>query len=443
MKPILFSFLLAFGVACGFSADAGKSADWPRLLGPNHDCTTPETGLLKKFPAEGLRVLWEAPLGSGFGGPAIGGGRLVMFHRVDENEVVECRNPGTGAVLWKLEYAAPYRPRYGGSPGPRTSPVIADGRVFTFGISGQLHCIDIESGKVLWRRDCASEYAMGPVFFGYGSTPLVLGKRLIAQLGGQVGGKPANTVAFDVATGKVLWSASHEWGPSYASPVPATLNGRECVIVFAGGQSRPATGGVLVIDAADGRVLGSAAHRASMAESVNASSPAVAVGGDGKAARLFVSEAYTAGGLCVEVGKDFSLRRAWHAENFGMYWMTPLVRDGCFIGFAGLGDRLAELACHDIDKGRELWRTDLGGVFGRGSLLATGDGVLCLGESGDLAWLELTRTGARVLDRCKLFDAPETWTLPALSHGLLYVQQNEPGRGGTKPRLVCYDLRAK
>ena len=126
-----------------------------------------------------------------------------------------------------------------------------------------------------------------------------------------------------------------------------------------------------------------------------------------------------------------------------MYWMTPLVREGCVFGFAGLSDRLAELVCHEIGSGRELWRSDLGGVFGRGSLLATGDGVLCLGELGELAWLELTPKGARVVERCTLFEAPETWTLPALSRGLLYVQQNEPGRGGTKPRLICYDLRAK
>jgi hypothetical protein len=176
---------------------------------------------------------------------------------------------------------------------------------------------------------------------------------------------------------------------------------------------------------------------------VNASSPVVASAKAGEPARLFVSEAYTAGGLCVEVDQDFKTTDAWRAEKFGMYWMTPLAADGCLYGFAGLHDRGTELVCHEVQSGRELWRNDLGGAFGRASLLATGDGVLCLGEFGELAWLELTPKGARVLERCSLFEAPETWTLPALSRGLLYVQQNEPGRGGTKPRLVCYDLRAK
>jgi outer membrane protein assembly factor BamB len=437
------SLILCIALPALVHAENPVTADWPRLLGPAHNCTTPESGLLRKFPEGGPKIVWEAPLGNGFGGPAIAGKRLVIFHRLGEKEVVECRDAGSGAPLWRFDYDAPYRPRYGGSSGPRTSPVIAEGHVFTFGISGRLHCLDLASGNVIWQHDCAREFAMGPVFFGYGSSPLVMGRRVIVQLGGKHGDKPANTAAFDTATGKLLWAAAHEWGPSYASPVPAVLHGRECVLVFAGGQSRPATGGLLILDAADGAVLSAVAHRAEIAESVNASSPVVVSAEPGRPARVLVSEAYSAGGLCVEVAKDFSTKAAWRAENFALYWMTPLVRDGCVYGFSGLSDRLSELVCHEAASGRELWRSNLEGVFGRGSLLATGDGVLCLGEFGELAWLELTPKGARVLERCTLFEAPETWTLPALSGGLLYVQQNEPGRGGTKPRLVCYDLRAR
>ena len=125
-----------------------------------------------------------------------------------------------------------------------------------------------------------------------------------------------------------------------------------------------------------------------------------------------------------------------------MYWMTPLVKDGRVYGFAGMNERLAELVCHESASGRELWRTDLGGDFARGSLLQTGNGTLCLGEFGDLAWLDLSPKGAKVLSRTKLFHAPETWTLPAVANGRLYVCQHEPGRGGSKPRLICYDFRA-
>jgi outer membrane protein assembly factor BamB len=388
-------------------------------------------------------VVWEAEKGNGFGGPAIVGDQLVIFHRLGEREVVERLNAATGARVWKFDYAAPYTPRYGGSEGPRTSPVIDSGRVFTFGISGLLHCLDLATGAVVWKRDLAREMSMGPAFFGYGSTPLVIDGRLIVQLGGRHDGKPVNTTAFDPANGKLLWTAQHEWGASYASPVPAKLHGRECVLVFAGGESRPPTGGLLVIDAATGAILSAAEHRADIAESVSASSPVVASAEPGKPAHVFVSEAYSAGGACFEIAPDFSIKPAWKADNFGLYWMTPLVRDGCLFGFAGMSERLAELVCHDVATGRELWRSDLGGGFGRASLLAVDGGVLCLGEFGDLAWLELSPKGAAVKSRAKLFNAPETWTLPAMSRGLLYVSQNERGAAGTKPRIICYDLRAE
>ena len=440
MKTLLRFVLIGLCVSAALAADR---ADWPHILGPAYHCTTTESGLLRTFPAKGLPVLWEMALGSGMGGPAISGGLIVVFHRLGERETVECRDAATGEARWKFDYDAPYQPRYGGGRGPRTSPVIADGRVIVFGISGRLHCLDLASGKMIWEHDCAREFSMRPAFFGYGSTPVVTGTRVIVQLGGEHDGKPVNSMAFDAATGKLLWAAAHEWGASYASSVPARLHGRDCVLVFAGGMSRPPTGGLLVVDAANGKVLAAVPHRADITESVNVSSPVVASAEAGKPARIFVSESYTAGGLCVEVASDFSTGTAWHASNFGMYWMTPLVRDGCIFGFAGQSEQLAELVCHDIASGRELWRDDLGRKFGRANLLATADGVLCFGEFGELAWLELTRKDVKVLSCTKLFDAPETWTPPALSHGLLYVQQNEPGRSGTKPRLICYDLRAK
>ncbi len=439
-QTIAFTTLCA---AMSCAAETPVSAEWPRILGPADNGTTPESGLLRKFPAEGLRAVWQMPLGSGMGGPAIFGGRIVVFHRLGEKETVECRDAATGKQRWIFHYDAEYRPLYGGGSGPRTSPVIADGRVFVFGVSGLMHCLDLATGKAIWQHDCAREFSMRPAFFGFGSTPLVMGNRVIVQLGGVVDGKPVNSVAFDVATGKLLWAAAHEWGASYASSIPAKLHGRECVLVFAGGMSRPATGGLLVMDAADGKILAAVPHRAEMAESVNASSPVVVSSEPGKAARIFVSETYTAGGLCVEVAKDFATSKAWLAPNFGMYWMTPLVRDGCLFGFTGQSEQLAELVCHDIASGRELWRDDLGRKFGRANLLATADGVLCLGEFGELAWLDISAKGGKVIERTKLFDAPETWTPPALSHGLLYIQQNEPGRDGTKPRLICYDLRVK
>ena len=408
------------------------ASDWPRFLGPAHNASSPETKLLKEWPKEGLPVVWELEKGKGWACPAISGERLVLFHRVGDHEVVDCLRAADGERLWHVEYDAPYRDRYGASDGPRTSPVIADGRVFTFGVTGLLHCLELATGKIVWQRDLARELQMELNFFGHGSTPLVLGNRLIINVGAK---DNLCVVALDTATGKQLWGARHEWGASYASPIPATLHGRECVLVFAGGESRPPTGGLLTIDANTGEVLNATPHRADIAESVNASSPVV-IGN-----RVFVTESYGSGGEMIEIAPDFSAKSAWKADKFGAYFMTPVVKDGVIYGFDGQSPRLAELVAHDVASGKELWRDDLGGKFGRGSLLAVDGAHLALGEFGELLRLDLSRDGVKVLQRAKLFHAPETWTLPALSRGLLYVCQNDRSADGKPARLICYDLR--
>ncbi len=409
-----------------------NTSDWPRFLGPAHNASSPETKLLKEWPAAGLRKVWEVEKGKGWACPAISEGRLVLFHRISDREVIDCLHAENGERLWRFDYAAPYQDRYGASDGPRTSPVTANGRVFTFGVTGQLHCLDLATGKLLWKRDLATELEMKLNFFGFGSTPLVQGKRLILNVGAK---DDLCVVALDTATGKQVWETRHEWGASYASPIPATLHGRECILVFAGGESRPPTGGLLTIDANTGKVLNTTPHRADIAESVNASSPVVA------GSRVFVTESYGSGGQMVEITSGFSAKPVWKAEKFGAYFMTPVVKDGVIFGFDGQSPRLAELVAYDVASGQELWRDDLGGKFGRGSLLAAEGAFLALGEFGELLKLDLSRGGAKVLQRAKLFHAPETWTLPALSRGLLYVCQNDRSADGIPSRLICYDLR--
>ena len=411
-----------------------KTDDWPRFLGPTNDAASSETHLLEAWPKGGPAKVWEFEKGTGWACPAISGDRLVLFHRRDGREVVDCLHRETGKPFWNFSYDAPYRDRYGASDGPRTSPVISGKLVFVVGVTAQLHCLDLETGKVIWQRDLQNDFALLPNFFGRGSTPLILGNQLVLNLGGK---GDVCVAALDLATGKTLWTSRHEWGASYASPIPATIHGRQCVLVFAGGESRPPTGGLLCLDAKNGEVLNATPHRADIAESVSASSPVV-VGN-----RVFVTESYGSGGEMIEIDPDFKAKSAWRSEHFGVYFMTPVVQDGCLFGFDGQQPRLAELVCYEAASGKELWRDDLGGKFGRGSLLRTASGAIGLGEFGDLALLELSPKGVRIKQQVKLFNAPETWTLPALSHGLLYVCQNERSSDGKAPRLICYDFRGE
>src|SRR5581483_4251778 len=142
-----------------------------------------ETHLAEAWPKSGPTLLWEFVKGEGWACPAIVGDRLVLFSRRGDQEVADCLERETGKSLWTFAYAAPYRDRYGTGDGPRNSAVIADSRVFVSGVTGLLHCLDLATGKVVWKRDLQKDFDLAPSFFGRGSTPLVLGNRLILNIG--------------------------------------------------------------------------------------------------------------------------------------------------------------------------------------------------------------------------------------------------------------------
>jgi outer membrane protein assembly factor BamB len=442
-------------------AAGAVTTDWPRFLGPQDAPVSAETRLRRDFPAGGPPLVWEAEKGSGYAGPAIVGDRLVLFHRLGDRETVECLHAVNGRRFWRHDYPVSYRDRYGYSDGPRASPVIADGRVFTFGVTSVLTCLDLETGAVVWRRDCAKEDGVPQYFFGSGATPLVHGGVLVCDLGG-AGGKDA--AGFEAATGAVKWFAKTGWTQSYSSPIPAVLHGAPRVLIFQGGEgdeSLDSQGGLVSVDPADGTVHGKFFWRARRYTSVNASAP-VLCGPN----RVLVTQSYidtgseTNGAAMVEAQPDGSFKPVWKNEALACHWMTPVFHDGHLYAFSGEKDRSAELVCHDAATGRSLWRTKLdheitlpeaqGGRpfsvgFMRGSLLRVDGRFLALGEWGTLAWLDLTPKGAEKGATAQLFTAPAgAWTLPALSRGLLYVCQNEDDqitRAGR--RLLCYDMRGE
>lgn len=431
--------------------------DWPSFLGPTHNLVSTETKLLAQFPKDGLKLVWEASRGSGYAAPAILDDRLVMFHRLGGEEIVECLHRETGERFWRFAYATAYEDRYGYNDGPRMAPVIAPdaGSVLAVGAEGKIHCLELTTGRVRWKRDLNTEFKLRQNFFGCGMSPLVEGDRVILDLGATGG---PTIIALDVKTGRMLWGAGREWGQSYAAPIPATLHGKRRVLVFAGGETgigEKPTGGLLCIDPADGKVDFTFPWRGRRRESVNGSAPLL-FDGD----KVLISECYGSGGAVVQVGADFSAKPLWTNETFGTHFMTAVQRDGYLYGVDGHGPLDASLVCVNAATGAEAWRmqpvwretiqTPTGdaremelGTY-RSWLMPVDGRVLMLGEFGHLLWVELSPKGFKQIDRTRLFLAQETWTPPVLSHGLLYICQNQPDRiTGSGPRLLCYDLRAE
>lgn len=409
--------------------------NWPRLLGPNHDCRASKEDAAGFWKEDGLKKAWEFPKGKGWAPPVVEGESVFLFHRQDREEVLECLNLNSGKSIWRFAYEAPYRDRYGSGDGARTSPVVTDGKVWIFGITGLLHCINAKNGGVLWKRDLGKDYEMRDNFFGHGSTPLVLNGKVILPVGGS---QERCAVALDANTGVEAWVAKHSWGAGYASAIPAKTGvgagAKDCVLLFTGGESRPPTGGLLCVDAADGSILGEFAHRARIAESVNAASPVLIDGN-----KVLTTEAYGSGSVLNEIVEGGRFQKIWSSVKLGAQFVTPLARDGLILGFDGQNIRLAELVCLDVVGGEEKWRDDLGGSFGRGNLVDLGEyGVLALGETGELVRFKPGLEKLQIIQRQKLFDAPETWSIPVLAGRHLLVMQNERAKDGATPRLICY-----
>ena len=422
--------------------------DWPHFLGPHYNATTKESALLEKWPKTGLKIVWEMKSGDGYACPVFASGRLVYFHRLDGKETVDCLDPETGRRFWRFDYPVDYEDRYGFSPGPRSSAVINEGRVYTAGVTAVLHCLDLQSGKVIWRRDLMEEFNIPQYFFGYGPTPFVGKDRVIVNVGGKAKDGRAGicVAAFDKVTGKTLWEVEDAWGASYASPIVVSLRGREVALVIAAGESRPSHGGLLTIDPQDGRVLDRFPWRARAYESVIAGTPVVL-----DETRVFISECYEKGGVMLEFGADLKSQPRWTARGFGLHWMMPLVIDRHLYGFAGRNPPDTEFKCIDAETGAVAWSDDTrfdadGRVnsFFRATLLQAAGRVFCLGEDGLFAEFELSPKGVVTRQRLRLFAAHSSWTLPALHRGLLYVAQNErDALDGKARRIICYDFRGE
>src|SRR5690606_34167499 len=165
------------------------SADpWPQILGPHRNGTAPGESLASQWPAEGLPVVWSAPLGMGYAGPAVAEQRVVAFHRQGDQEIVQAFGARDGKLLWTARFATHYHGGIDPDTGPRCVPVIADGTVYVLGANGDCHAVDLQSGKSRWSRQLRADYEAPEGYFGIATSPLVYQERLLVNIGGEKAG---------------------------------------------------------------------------------------------------------------------------------------------------------------------------------------------------------------------------------------------------------------
>ncbi|PYK02380.1 MAG: hypothetical protein DME23_01700 [Verrucomicrobia bacterium] len=229
---LMSELTLAFNLTLLLSV-ATRAADWPQFRGPNRDGAWNETGLLKTFPVEGLKVRWRKPVGWGWSSPIVARGRVFLFDaqllKPAARERVLCFEETTGKPLWTFACDAAY-PEWvfvpGQGAGPTATPIVEAGKVYTVGVCGQVHCLNARTGALLWERNLNKDYQVGEM--SCRASPLIDGNLLILFVGGKPG---ACVIALDKKTGKEVWKALDE-PVSNSSPLVVVAGGKRQLIVW-------------------------------------------------------------------------------------------------------------------------------------------------------------------------------------------------------------------
>ena len=400
-----------FTIAALALAIAPEPQDWPQMLGPTRNGSYAGPPLPDNWGGKGPRVVWRKAVGHGLSGPVVAGGRVILFQRVGDREVVEALNAGTGASEWRYDYPTTYRDDFGFDDGPRAVPVVSGDVVFTYGAEGQLHAVELGTGKGLWHVDAMRAYKVPKNFFGAGGSPIVDAGRVIAN----IGGPDAGIVAFDAKTGRQLWIATRD-GASYSSGVMTTVSGQRLALFLT-------RAGIVGVAPATGAVVFQRAWRSRSASSVNAASPLVV--GD----RLFVSAEYGPGAGVFQMEGN-TLTELWSSNDaLTNHYATSVHRDGILYGYHGRQEMGPALRAVDLATGKVRWSVD---GFRAGSITLAGNRLLLMRESGELVMAEAAADRFRRLASAQVLPATVR-ALPAIAGGFLYVRNDDT--------LVCLDLR--
>ena len=384
--------------ACAvFLLSGGQAAadDWTQWRGPKRDGHLPGFTAPKAWPEKPTRA-WKIEVGEGHSSPVVAAGRVFVFSRDGDNEVVRAVRLEDGKQVWSQSYPAPYTPNtYARShgKGPKSTPVVAGGRLFTLGISGVLSCWDAQSGKKLWQREFSKQFEKISPLYGTATSPAVEGNMLIAHVGGDGGGA---LEAFGVKTGLAHWSWDGD-GPPYTSPILLEVGGSR--VIFTQSQENN-----LAASAEDGAILWKMEFKTAWVQ--NIVTPTVA----GDLVVFSGLDKATTAYRFTRSGGKLAAEEVWSNREFPMYTSSPVAVGGRLFGLTH--KKKGQFFCLDATTGKTLW-TSPGRQCDNAAILA-GDGhLLILTTKGELLVLKADADAFEPLRRYKVADTP-TWAHPAI-----------------------------
>lgn len=401
-----FVLLLMCCLPISVSAD-----EWAQWLGPNRDGSSTEV----IAPWNGtLKTLWRQSVGEGHSSPVVAKGKVYLHSKVrdSEREQVAAFDASSGKLLWRQEYDRPqFRNIFGN--GPRSTPLVDEGLLYTLGATGILTCWDAESGAQRWQIPLLKDFNATNLFFGVSTSPLVVEGVLLVM----VGGKNASIVALDKKTGKLRWQAGNDKA-SYASPMLLTQGATRLAVFLTAAH-------LAALDPKSGDVIWQTPLKDLLNES--SSTPV-------RADDFLFATSVTYGGVLYKfvqkAGKQ-DVDRIWHKKELTCYFGTPIaIGDHLYIVTGSYQKPQANLHCVELKTGTVKWTKEKVGKF-HATLLRVKDRLLMLEEDGELVLIDPNPGDYRELARSKVCN--RTWAHPALSDGRFFIRDSNS--------LICVLLR--
>ncbi len=451
MKRLFFLVL-----ACLFFAVESFADDWPQWLGPRRDGQWRESGIAAEFPPSGPPLRWRTAIGGGYSGPAVAGGRVFIFDRVDApkdvhggkviatgkpprntnflrrllpgKERVVCLNEKDGRVLWTHQYDCPYSIAATYAIGPRVTPTVDEDRVYVLGAEGNLICLKVADGQVVWSRDFKRDFRAKTPLWGFSSHPLIDGSKLICM----VGGKNATVMAFDKHTGRVLWRAVAAKEPGYAPPTLLPFGGKKQLIVWDSDALR-------ALRPESGKTIWSVPLQPTFAMSIGAPRA------DGN---LLYVMSFSRKSTLVRVRDDGQAAEVvWHGSTrrgIGGVMNTPIIRDG-YLYACGQGGKYQ---CIHLESGEQKWKSyqpstgDRPASWANVFTVAHEDRYFLANDLGELIIARMTPSGYDERSRARLIKPTHNiggrtvvWSHPAFANRSVYLRNDKEVR--------CYSLAAE
>ena len=384
---------------------------WTDFRGPNRDGVYAEKPILTAWPATGLRQLWRQPIGGGYASFVVANGLAFTVEQRRQQEAVTAYDLETGREIWAHLYDASFQESMGGD-GSRATPTWRDGKLYSLGATGELRCLEAETGKLIWRRNILTDNQAPNLFYGVSASPLIVDGKVIVQAGGSAN---KSIVAYDAQTGEPAWHALDD-PAAYGSPMLVNLAGRRQLLAV---SSTRAFG--LAVE--DGKLLWEHPWVVQM-NNRNIAQP-VLMGTN----RFLLSAGYGTGCAAVEVGEsnsNFSAQTLWRNKNLKNKFTSSVFWNGHLYGLDE--DRLV---CLDAATGERKWKD---GNYGYGQLLLASGHLVILCGDGDLALVKASPDKHEELARVPGIKG-KTWNHPAIADGKLLVRNSV--------EMACYDLSVK